>query len=231
MSGSTRTFAIAGACALLAVSFGPTQAQDTLRERLSSAMETVEGACAKEISNYCGNVTRGEGRLALCMQAHEDRLGVRCQFALYRASRKLEGIVNRVEQIADACWNDIEAQCGNASSIGRCVMEKRDSMSQSCRTVVSKIREATLGLASLRGLPVTSSDAQDIGQIVDVVRKPDGSVQSIQIEVGQRLGLGTKTITIDADKIDQFMDQVRLRMGRDEIMNAPAAPAPGAPKK
>jgi sporulation protein YlmC with PRC-barrel domain len=192
-------------------------------------MESVEGACGKEISNYCGNVTRGEGRLVLCMQAHEDRLGLRCQFALYRASRKLEGVINRVEQIADACWSDIEAQCGNADSIGRCVMEKRESLSQPCRTVMSKLREATLGLASLRGLPVTTSDAKDVGQVVDVVRKPDGSVQSIQIEVGQRLGLGAKTITIDADKIDQFMDQVRLRMGHDEVMSAPAASTPGAP--
>ena len=230
MPGSNRTLALAGACALLAFSFTPSLAQGTLRERLASAMETIEGACAKEISNYCGNVTRGDGRLVLCMQAHEDRLGLRCQFALYRASRRLEGVLNRVEQIADACWNDIEAQCGQAESIGRCVVEKRDSMSPSCRTVVSKLKEATLGLASLRGLPVFSSDSQDIGQVVDVVRKPDGSVQAIQIEVGQRLGLGPKTITIDADKLDQFMDQVRLRLGRDEIMNMPGT-TPGAQKK
>ena len=31
--------------------------------RLASAIETVEGACASDLNDFCGNVTRGEGRL------------------------------------------------------------------------------------------------------------------------------------------------------------------------
>jgi len=57
-----------------------------LRERIAAAVETIEGACAADLKNFCGNVSRGEGRLVLCMQAYDDQLSKRCQFALYRAS-------------------------------------------------------------------------------------------------------------------------------------------------
>jgi hypothetical protein len=36
---------------------------------------------------------------------------------------------------------DIEAQCGNADHIGQCVMEKSGSLSPSCQTVVTGLRQ------------------------------------------------------------------------------------------
>ena len=89
--------------------------QSNLRERLAAAVETVEGACASDLKNFCGNVTRGEGRLVLCMQAFDDQLSKRCQFALYRVSRNLEAVLSRVDRIAEACWNDIQEKCGMRS--------------------------------------------------------------------------------------------------------------------
>src|SRR5262245_27904663 len=74
-------------------------AQSALRDRVASAIETVEGACAADINKFCGNVTRGEGRGLLCMQAHDDQLSYRCQFGLYRASRNLNRALSRVERI------------------------------------------------------------------------------------------------------------------------------------
>src|SRR6516164_6720654 len=85
-----------------------TTAQSNLRERLAAAVETVEGACASDLKQFCGNVTRGEGRLVQCMQAFDDQLSKRCQFALYRVSRNLEAVLSRVDRIADACWSDIQ---------------------------------------------------------------------------------------------------------------------------
>src|SRR5215468_8697837 len=96
------------ACATVGLAHSAASAESNLRERLAAAVETVEGACASDIKNFCGNVTRGEGRLVLCMQAHDDQLSYRCQFALYRVSRKLEGALARVDRIADACWTDIQ---------------------------------------------------------------------------------------------------------------------------
>ena len=51
---------------------------------------------ARRISASFAARSPGEGRVLLCMQAHDDQLGIRCQFALYRASRHLERAINRV---------------------------------------------------------------------------------------------------------------------------------------
>jgi hypothetical protein len=126
-------------------------AQSSLGDRVTAAVQAVQAACAADISKYCGNVTRGEGRVLICMQAHDDQLSHGCQFALYRASRNLDRALNRVERIADACWNDIEAQCGNAERIGQCVMEKAPSLSQPCQSVVAGLRQIGQGLETRGG--------------------------------------------------------------------------------
>jgi len=195
--------------------------QPNLRERLAAAVETVEGACAADLKNFCGNVTRGEGRLVLCMQAYDDQLSYRCQFALYRVSRNLEAAINRVERIADACWNDIQEKCGDADKIEQCVFEKHASLSQSCQTVINALQQAYQGLAALRGRPVLSSDGKELGQVVEVNRSPDGKIHSIQVDLGRWLGLGSKVVTIPADGFEQLADRVRLHFRGDEVQSMP----------
>jgi hypothetical protein len=197
--------------------------QPNIRERLAAAVETVEGACASDIKNFCGNVTRGEGRLVLCMQAHDDQLSYRCQFALYRVSRHLEGALARVDRIADACWTDIQEKCGDADRIEQCVMEKRTSLSQPCQTVINALQQAYEGLAALRGRPVVSSDGKELGQVVEVNRGPDGRIHSIQVDLGRWLGLGSKPVTINADKFEHMADRVRLLLRGEEVQSLPDA--------
>ena len=215
--------AISVACMLATWGISQASAQSNLKERLAAAVETVEGACAADISNFCGKVTRGEGRLVSCMQAHDDQLSRGCQVAIYRVSRNLEGALNRVERIADACSNDIEKHCGDAEKIGQCVVEKRSSLSQGCQTVVATLRKAVQGLAALRGLPVQSSDNSDVGQVIDVAKGPDGTIQSIQVEIGRSLGISPKVVTINADKFEQLADRVKLQLGREDVQRLPEA--------
>ena len=196
-------------------------AQSNLRERIAAAIEMIEGACASDVRKFCGNVTRGEGRLVLCMQAYDDQLSKRCQFALYRVSRNLESVVSRVGRIAEACWNDIQEKCGDADKIGQCVMEKRASHSQPCQTVLNDLQQAYQGLAALRGQTVQSSDGKELGQVVEVKKDPDGKIQSIQLELDPWLGLGSKAVTITADKFEQLVDKVRLRLRGDEVQSMP----------
>ena len=195
--------------------------QSDLRERLAAAVETVEGACASDLKNFCGNVTRGEGRLVLCMQAYDDQLSHRCQFALYRVSRNLEAALSRVDRIAEACWNDIQEKCGDADKIEQCVMEKRASLSQPCQTVIGALQQAYQGLAAVRGRPVVSSDGKELGQVVEVTKGPDGKIHSIQVDIGRWLGLGSKTVTINADKFEHLADQVRLHLRGEEVQSMP----------
>ena len=197
--------------------------QSNLRERIAAAVEMIEGACATDVRNFCGNVTRGEGRIVLCMQAYDDQLSKRCQFSLYRVSRNLGSVLSRVDRIADACWNDIQEKCGDADKIGQCVMEKRTSLSQPCQTVVNELRQAYQGLAALRGLPVHGSDDKEIGQVVEVNKGSDGKIQSIQLELGRWLGLGSKAVTITADKFEQLADRIKLRLRGEEVQSMPDA--------
>ena len=211
--------------ALLAAAWSASTAwaQSALKDRVAAAIETVEKGCGGDIEKFCDKVTRGEGRLLLCMQAHEDQLSRRCQFAVYRVARNLERAINRVERTADACWNDIEAQCGDAERIGQCLVQKKASLSQSCQTVIGSLQQAVQGLASLMGMPVYSSDEKDLGQVVEVARDPDGKVQSIQVEVGRFLGLGNRVVAINAEALEQLADRVRLRMAGDQIRSLPEA--------
>ena len=229
MGNSLRIMLAAAACvaAGLAHSSASAQsnpspsAQPNIRERLAAAVETVEGACAADLKNFCGNVTRGEGRLVQCMQAFDDQLSKRCQFALYRVSRNLEAVVSRVSRTSEACWNDIQEKCGEADKIEQCVLEKRASLSQPCQTVINALQQAYQGLAALRGRPVVSSDGKELGQVVEVNKDPDGKVHSIQIDVGRWLGLGSKVVTINTDKFEHLADQVRLRLRGEEVQSLP----------
>jgi PRC-barrel domain len=197
--------------------------QSNLRDRIAAAVEMIEGACATDVRSFCGNVTRGEGRLVLCMQAYDDQLSKRCQFALYRVSRNLGSVLSRVDRIADACWNDIQEKCGDADKIGQCVMEKRTLLSQPCQTVINDLRQAYQGLAALRGLPVHGSDDKELGQVVEVNKSADGKIQSIQLELGRWLGLGSKAVTITADKFEQLADRIKLRLRGEDVQSMPDA--------
>ncbi len=211
--------------ALFATALAPAHvlAQGGLRDRLAAATEAIEASCADDVSRLCGNVTRGEGRLLLCMQAHEDQLSRSCQFTLYRASRNLGKAFHRVERIADACWGDIQAQCGNAEKIGQCVVDKRGSLSKACQRVVGAVQQVAQGVANLRGMRVSSSDDKEIGRVVATKSGPDGKIRSIEIEVGQFLGLGSKVISIDADRFEQLADKIRLRILGEQIGSMPDA--------
>ena len=199
-------------------------AQTDLRDRVATAVEAVEKSCGNDINALCGKVTRGEGRLLLCMQAHEDQLSRSCQFALYRASRRLENALHRVERTADTCWADIEAQCNDADKIGQCLVQKRASLSQACQTVVTAIQQAVRGAEGLRGASVLSSDNKDLGQVVDVQRGADGKVHSIKVEVGRFLGLGSKVIEITGDKLEEIADKIKARIDGDQVRTLPEAP-------
>jgi hypothetical protein len=142
---------------------------------------------------------------------------------LYRASRHLQRALDRVERIADACWGEIEANCANADRIGQCLQEKMQSLSPSCRSVVDSVRQTLQNLPALRGLPVLSSDNEEVGRVVEVARDADGKVQALQIDIGRFLGVGGRTISIDANSFEQLADKIKLRLTADSVRAVPDA--------
>lgn len=213
------------AASLLALVWVPSRglAQSDPKDRVQAAVDAMETTCRADIARFCGSVTRGEGRVLLCLQAFDDQLSRRCQFGLYRASRNLGRSLDRVERIADACWSEIEANCANADRIGQCLMEKSASLSPTCLSVVEGVRQTLHDLPALRGLPVYSADNEEVGRVVEVVRYADGKVQSLQIDIGRFLGVGGRTISIDTNAFEQLADKIKLRLNGEAVRSAPDA--------
>ena len=110
--------------------------------RIEAAVKKIQDACANDVKTYCSNVSPGEGRLALCMMAHEDKVGSKCEYALFTATRNLDRALDRIEQTADACWEDIEKHCANIAEgggrIAQCLVSKKASLQSSCQSMLNK---------------------------------------------------------------------------------------------
>lgn len=143
----TRSFRLSSIIAMPAMlftfgAFSEAQAQSNLEARVEAGVKKIEIACSEDLKKYCNTVTPGEGRVYFCIQAHEDKISAKCDFALYEASRNLERALDRIEQAADACWGDIEQFCaGTPAGEGRimqCLTAKKASLKPACQTVLGK---------------------------------------------------------------------------------------------
>lgn len=192
-----------------------------LRDRVAMAVEVVGRACAADIDELCGDVEPGKGRIARCLKENEEELSRKCRVALYVVSRR---VANTVRNIANACLSDVQEQCGSSDNVAQCVMQKKESFSPACHTVVAALRKTgQAAMTALKGMPVFSSDDKNLGQVVEVIKGPDGKVQSVQIQVGRFLGIGDKVVVIDANKLQQLADRIKLRLDSDEVRALPQA--------
>ena len=76
------------------------------------------------------------------MQAHEDKVSAGCDLAIFEASRNLQRTLDRIELVADACWNDIEKHCANMTpgegQVAQCLQGKKASLSRACGHVLER---------------------------------------------------------------------------------------------
>ena len=193
------------------------------RDRVADAIQMIRVACATDIDDFCGKVTPGEGRLAFCMKAHEDQLSRTCAFALRRVALNVRRTVDRV---AEMCWDEVRALCGDTDKLGKlgqCVAQKKGSLSSSCETIVSVLGQKLQGAREVTarvGMPVFGPDDKNLGQVAEVVRGADGKLQSIQVDVGRSLGLGSKVIDISADKIERVAG-LKVNLSESELRSLP----------
>ncbi|MBX9588746.1 MAG: PRC-barrel domain-containing protein [Hyphomonadaceae bacterium] len=206
----------------------PDARQSQLRDRLAGAVQRVQDACRDEVRNFCSTVTPGEGRLLLCMQAHEDKIGQPCETALFEASRNIQQVTRRVERIAAACWSDIQASCGGGGSIGQCLLDKRASLSPPCQSVIAATTqqqadrppqpsEQQAQQTNWVGLPIYSADGARIGEVTAVQIGPDGRVQAVQAEMGHMLGFGTSLVLIGPDDLQLRDKYIELPVSADDV--------------
>jgi Golgi apparatus protein 1 len=224
-----------------------------MRERIKGEVQKLRTACAQELTKFCGTVTPGQGRLLLCMQAHEDQLSKGCEMGLLETSRNIGSAMRHVERFADACWNDIQVYCRTAGgSVTQCMVDNHSLLSPQCRAIIaatqtgSQVGQAQPGQIqpgptqpgqmqpgqmqpgqaqpgqmqpgqNLVGLAVYSVDGAKLGEITGVKRKPDGSIELIEADLGSPLGLGTRGVLINPSDLRWKGDHIELQMGTDQV--------------
>ena len=99
-----RSFCIAvAAAAALGFASAPARAQ--------AFVAAVQKACAKEIKTHCAKVTPGEGRVALCLLAFEDKLSRGCDDTLFYAAVELGKLMTARANVVSVCEPDARRLC------------------------------------------------------------------------------------------------------------------------
>jgi len=108
-------------------------------------VSTVVKGCETEITQYCSQVSPGDGRLLACFYAHEDKLSGQCQYALYTAAAQLEDAVNALNYVATECRDDILAHCADVQvgegRVLECLDANAEAVSDSCKQAISDVME------------------------------------------------------------------------------------------
>ncbi len=120
---------------------GPAAAQSDVarlaKDKAERSVKKVLKDCEKELNSYCSQVTPGEGRLALCMMAHEDKISDTCFSSIFEFVDGIELGLSNLWRAADVCENDIEKNCASVQPgegrIAQCLIEKKDMVSTPCK--------------------------------------------------------------------------------------------------
>ncbi|MSQ98223.1 MAG: hypothetical protein EXR85_02840 [Xanthomonadales bacterium] len=125
------------AAACVTFAFGTASAQDIVAE--------VQKGCATEIEQYCQGVTLGEGRLAACFYAHEDKLSNQCQYTLYEAASQLEAAAVVLDYFVQQCGSDVVKLCKDVEAgegrILACLSSQSTALSASCSQAITDVTE------------------------------------------------------------------------------------------
>ena len=114
-----------------------------IEARLEAATSRLQSACHDDVAKYCSMVTPGEGRLILCLEAVEDKVSPKCDYAIFEASRNLEGALDRIERTAELCWHDVQQYCSHMPEGGgqlvRCLADKQTLLTPTCQGEITSL--------------------------------------------------------------------------------------------
>ena len=137
---------------LLAVSLtaGSSSAETDLaasvREKAVAAAAKLQSACGQDLKSYCSTVTPDEGRLILCMEAHDDKLSSQCLVELHEAATMVHTAVDLMKEVTLACKEDISRVCAGVrpgqGRIAQCLTSKEANVSKSCTDAIENLRAA-----------------------------------------------------------------------------------------
>lgn len=147
MRSTVKLAATLGLLSLLAIlPAGSASAQSdlgkTILEKLAARVIKLEKACASDIKKYCKTVTPGEGRMILCMQAHEDKISARCAFELGEAAAGVQAAADTLRDGVIACKAEITGVCGKITPgqgrVASCLLSNKSTASPGCLEAIQK---------------------------------------------------------------------------------------------
>jgi Golgi apparatus protein 1 len=130
-----------GFCATAA--FGADDIAKAVAEKTKKVVATVEKSCAADVKEYCSKVTPGEGRLLLCIMAHEDQISDICFSTLLDVGNSIDLTVSSVKRAANVCANEIDTLCADVSAgegrIAQCLINNKSKLSAPCSAEIAGV--------------------------------------------------------------------------------------------
>ena len=125
--------------------YAQTDMMSLLRERLAAGFKKLETACGEDVKKFCSTVTPGDGRIMLCMQAHEDKISDSCASTLDEVAHQAEATADNLREAVKACRGDIEKLCATTQPgqgrLAACLTANKTSVSKGCADAVQKIQD------------------------------------------------------------------------------------------
>ena len=120
-----------------------TPAQDVTAAMQGQLSAQVLEGCSSELTQYCADVTAGEGRLLACLYAHGDKLSGQCDYALYDAAARLERAVGAVTYVAAECRSELDTYCANVEvgegRVAQCLKDHASELSPGCDQALTTV--------------------------------------------------------------------------------------------
>ena len=125
--------------------YAQTDMMSLLRERLAAGFKKLETACGEDVKKFCSTVTPGEGRIMLCMQAHEDKISDGCASTLDEVAYQAEATADNLREAVNACRGDIDKVCATTEPgqgrLAACLATNKTSVSKGCADAVQKFQD------------------------------------------------------------------------------------------
>lgn len=111
-------------------------------DRPATAQNLLE-ACSADIGAHCTAVTPGDGRLASCLYAHEDKLSEPCDIAFGETADIMDMVFERLRYAKQQCSADIAALCADVEvgqgQVFSCLKDQVASLSDGCKSLVERV--------------------------------------------------------------------------------------------
>ena len=132
-----------GVACLITPASGQTPAQDVSAAMQGELATQVSEGCNSELTQYCAEVTPGEGRLLACLYAHGDKLSGQCEYALYGAAARLERAISAVTYVASECRAELETHCASVEvgdgRVAECLKDHASGLSPGCDQALTNV--------------------------------------------------------------------------------------------